>query len=274
MKKRINSSEIERARRSNRFLFILTILMLLVVIGGLVFYVLYDKKLISFGNENSHNEESIISKNETKFDVKESNTEALRLYNIVRVTNNECSEYINAKGIKVKELSDNCKFSIASNIYNRYLDGDVNNKYVLEEDVIYAYESLFGEGSYKSQETIPYMKGTNLYYSEVNNKYFVQGEVQDMDSNMNGYEDIISIKKDNNYLYINSAIMYYESINKNICKDYDCNEVVEKISEEPSPDYYSLYIKHNKNKLYNYQYKFRLDKNGFYKYLGYEKTIK
>ena len=43
MKKRINSSEIERAKRSNMFLFILTILMLLVVIGGLVFYVLYDK---------------------------------------------------------------------------------------------------------------------------------------------------------------------------------------------------------------------------------------
>ena len=274
MKKRINSSEIEKARRSNRFLFILTILMLLVVIGGLVFYVLYDKNLISFDNSNSLSEESIISKNETKFDVKKGNKEALRLYNIVRVSNNFCSEYISSKSVKVKELNENCKFGIASNIYSRYLNGDMGNKYVLEDDVIYAYESLFGEGTYNSQEVIPYIRDSNLYYSEINGKYFVQNEIQDIDSNMIVYEDIISIKKDNNYLYINSAIMYYESINKNVCRDYECNEVVEKIGEEPNSDYYSLYIEHNRDKLYNYRYKFKLDKNGFYKYIGYEKTIK
>ena len=274
MKKRITNSEIEKARRSNRFLFILTVLMLLVVIGGLVFYVLYDKHLISFGDVKSVDEESIISKNEIRFDVKNDNREALRLYNIVRVSNNDCNDYIKSKNIKVKDLSNDCKFEIASNIYNRYLIDEDNSKFVLEEDVIYAYESLFGEGTYKSEEIIPYIDNSTLYYSEINKKYFLRDEIIDMDTNMNNHEEILSIKKDNNYLYINSAIMYYDSINKVICKDYDCEEIVEKIGEEPNSDYYSLYIKHNKNKLYNYHYKFRLDKNGFYKYIGFERTIK
>lgn len=272
MKKRINSSEIEKARRSSRFLFILTVLMLLVVIGGLIFYVLYDKNLINFGDDSS-NEESIISKNETRFDLKLTNKEVNRLYDIVRVSNNSCHDYINSKSIKTKDLSEECKYEIASNIYNRYIVDD-NGLYVSEDDVSYAYDSLFGENTYKAQELIPYKYNSKFYYSEVNKRYILQGNYEEMDSNMNNYEEVISIKKDNNYLYVNSAIMYYESINKNICKDYDCKEVVEKINEEPSPDYYSLYIKHNKDKLYNYRYKFKLDKNGFYKYIGYEKTIK
>ncbi len=272
MKKRINSSEIERAKRSNMFLFILTILMLLVVIGGLVFYVLYDKKLINFGDNRGSNEENIISKNETRFNLKNSNKEALRLYNIVRISNNSCSEYINSDNVKTKDLKDDCKYGIASNIYKKYVVIDNDKRYVSEYDVSYAYESLFGEGTYKSQETIPYVNDYKLMYSAPN--YIIQGEIKDTDSNMSIHEELLSVKKDNNYLYINSAAMYYESINKNICKDYDCNEIIETINEEPSSDYYSLYIKHNKNKLNNYRYKFKLDKNGFYKYIGYEKTNK
>ena len=271
MKKRITSSEIEKAKRSDMFLFILTILMLLVVIGGLIFYVLYDKHLINFGNGNNA-EENIISKNETKFAVKNSNREVKRLYDAVRISNNSCGEYITSDSIKVKDLKDECKFDIASNIYNRFVKNDGDKKYVLEEDVSYAYESLFGENTYEVHETVPYLDNNYFMYSSP--IYFIQGEIKESDSNVNVHEELLSIKKDNSYLYINSAVMYYESINKIICKDYDCKDIIETINDEPSSDYYNLYIKHNQKKLANYRYKFKLDKNGFYKYMGYEKTNK
>ena len=274
MKKRINSSEIEKAKRSNRFLFILTELMLLVVIGGLVFYVLYDKKLIKFDNIKNTTEEDIISKNETKFNVNTNNKEVLKLYNTVRISNNDCSEYIDSKSLKTDKLSEECKFDIASNIYNKYLVEENGNKFIPENEVIYAYESLYGEESYKNQELIPYKNESKLYYSAINEKYILQNDVQDSDTNMSNHEDIISIKKDNSYLYINTAVLYYESINKFICKDYKCDEIVEKLNDEANDEYFKLYIKHNKNKLYNYQYKFKLDKNGFYKYIGFERTNK
>ena len=198
MKKRINSSEIERAKRSNMFLFILTILMLFVVIGGLVFYVLYDKELISFKTKDEVEEENIISKNETKFNVKMDNVEALRLYDIVRISNNKCDEYIKSDGFSMKKLSDECKYTIAANIYNKNIKSDNDKKYVLEEDVKYAYESLYGENTYRVQETIPYVDNYKLMYSAVNHNYFIQGEINETDSNIGVHEMVISIKKENN----------------------------------------------------------------------------
>lgn len=274
MKKRINSSEIERAKKTNMFLFILTFLMLFVVVGGLLFYVVYDKQLIKIGNNTTSNEENIFVQNETKFDVKEGNMEVERLYDIVRITNSECSEYKNSSKVDTKKLSDSCKYDIASNIYDRYVINDNGYKYISEDDVSYAYESLFGVGKYKQQETIPYKENVKLLYNPSDNNYFSQDEINDTGSNMRSYEEILSVKKDNNYLYINTSMLYYDVVGKNVCLDYGCENIVDKISDEVSDDYFTLYIKQNSKKLYNYKYKFKLDKNGFYKYLGFERTNK
>ena len=272
MKKRINNSEIEKAKFANRLLFVLTILMLSVVIGGLIFYILYDKKLIKFDKFNNTNEEDIITKNETKFDVNLNNKEVLYLYNIVKISNNDCNEYIYSKKIDIEKLDNKCKFDIASNIYINYIINDNNKKIVSEDDVSYSYEALFGEKTYKTQEVIPYINDYKLLYNPLNKYYFTEENINNIDNINTTHELLLSVKKDNSYLYINSAVMYYDSILKNICKDYECNEIIEQLAEDDSNDYFNLYIKHNKDKLYNYKYKFKLDKNGFYKYLGYEKS--
>lgn len=277
MKKRINKTEIEKAKSSNRFIFVLTTLMLLVVIGGLIFYVLYDKKLINFGNNTPQEvEENIFSQSETTFDVKLSNKEMNRLFNIVKVSANNCENYNSAKSLKAKELSEKCKFNIASKIYGNYLVSAENGlRYILETDVSYAYESLFGEGKYKAQEIIPYGENMSLLYSESDGYYFVHNGIGDYSNENVSYEKILSAKKDKNYLYINSAVLYYEPNNRVICVDYDCEEVLDTISEgDNTSSYFDLYIEHNNKKLNRYKYTFKLDKNGFYKYVGFEKTNK
>ena len=277
MKKRINKTEIEKAKSSNRFIFVLTTLMLLVVIGGLIFYVLYDKKLINFGNNTPQEvEENIFSQSETTFDVKLSNKEMNRLFNIVKVSANNCENYNSAKSLKAKELSEKCKFNIASKIYGNYLvEAEDGLRYILESDVSYSYESLFGEGKYKSQEIIPYGENMSLLYSESDGYYFVHNGIGDYSNENVSYEKILSAKKDKNYLYINSAVLYYEPNNRVICVDYDCEEVLDTISEgDNTSSYFDLYIEHNNKKLNRYKYTFKLDKNGFYKYVGFEKTNK
>lgn len=277
MKKRINKTEIEKAKSSNRFIFVLTTLMLLVVIGGLIFYVLYDKKLINFGNNTPQEvEENIFSQSETTFDVKLSNKEMNRLFNIVKVSANNCENYNTAKSLKAKELSEKCKFNIASKIYGNYLvEAEDGLRYILESDVSYSYESLFGEGKYKSQEIIPYGENMSLLYSESDGYYFVHNGIGDYSNENVSYEKILSAKKDKNYLYINSAVLYYEPNNRVICVDYDCEEVLDTISEgDNTSSYFDLYIEHNNKKLNRYKYTFKLDKNGFYKYVGFEKTNK
>ena len=277
MKKRINKTEIEKAKSSNRFIFVLTTLMLLVVIGELIFYVLYDKKLINFGNNTPQEvEENIFSQSETTFDVKLSNKEMNRLFNIVKVSANNCENYNTAKSLKAKELSEKCKFNIASKIYGNYLvEAEDGLRYILESDVSYSYESLFGEGKYKSQEIIPYGENMSLLYSESDGYYFVHNGIGDYSNENVSYEKILSAKKDKNYLYINSAVLYYEPNNRVICVDYDCEEVLDTISEgDNTSSYFDLYIEHNNKKLNRYKYTFKLDKNGFYKYVGFEKTNK
>lgn len=277
MKKRINKTEIEKAKSSNRFIFVLTTLMLLVVIGGLIFYLLYDKKLINFGNREPQGvEENIFSQSETNFDVKLDNVEMIRLFNTVKVSVNNCDDYNNLKSIKVKDLSEKCRFNIASKIYNNYLiEAEDGLKYIPESDVKYAYESLFGADKYKIQELIPYSDNISLLYSASDGYYFVHNGTSDYTVNNVSYEKILSAKKDNNYLYINSAVLYYEPNNRIICKDYNCEEVLDTILDGNNTNsYFDLYIDHNKNKLNKYKYTFKLDKNGFYKYVGFERTNK
>ena len=294
MKKRINKTEIEKAKSSNRFIFVLTTLMLLVVIGGLIFYVLYDKKLINFSEMVPNLLEEIRAKNtsslhkiiidnlsfsfghNSNFDVKLSNKEMNRLFNIVKVSANNCENYNTAKSLKAKELSEKCKFNIASKIYGNYLvEAEDGLRYILESDVSYSYESLFGEGKYKSQEIIPYGENMSLLYSESDGYYFVHNGIGDYSNENVSYEKILSAKKDKNYLYINSAVLYYEPNNRVICVDYDCEEVLDTISEgDNTSSYFDLYIEHNNKKLNRYKYTFKLDKNGFYKYVGFEKTNK
>ncbi len=267
MKKRIKDSEIEKAKVSNKILLILTMLMVMVVVLGFGFYVFYDKEIIDFGNKKEESQENIYVKNESDFDVNIDNVEVKRLFDIVRVTNNNCDGYNNKDSVKVDELNNKCKYSIASNIYERF----IKENSVSENDVKYGYESLFGEGEYKRQESIVW-KNNELYYDSINKNY-VLNKNGDVDDSLISYEKVISIKKSSNYLYINSVVLYFDKVNNVLCSDYDCSKVLENMSNEPNyPQYYDLYIEHNKKKLNNYKYKFRLDKNGFYKYVSYEKN--
>lgn len=273
MKKRINDSEIEKAKESGKILFILTTLMLLVVIGGLVFFVIYDKGLIKFNeknNEKKEEEKSIFSSEKSELHVDDSRIS--NLFNTVKITSNKCDGYNLDDKVDVDKMSDSCKFEIASNIYREKLVKDDNNFYVDEEIVKNAYESLYGYNSYKVQDTIPLDSNFNLNYNNLNKKYYASVVPEDIDEDMSSYEKIVSVSKSGSYLYIVSVPVFYNAVEKVLCKDYDCSEVVENNAKENGDDYYNLYLDHNKKKLINYKYKFKMDNVGFYKYMGFEKT--
>lgn len=272
MKKRINNSEIEKAKNSSRIVFVLTILMLLVVICGLLFYVIYDKGLIKFKNEekNVPEQESIFSSEKSEIHVDDSRI--ITLYNAVKITANECDGYNTEDNINVKKMNSKCKFSLASNIYNDYLEKNDDYEYITEENVKNAYEYLFGYNSYESLENIPYNTFYSLTLNDVNKEYFSNEILNDVDTSVSSYEKIISISRKGNYLNIISVPLFFNKPEKVLCKDYDCNEVIENNVKDNNEDYYDLYLDHNKDKLNQYKYKFKMDNVGFYRYVGFEKT--
>lgn len=273
MKKRINNSEIERAKTSSRLIFLLTILMLFVVIGGLVFYVIYDKGLIKFKSTEDNNnieEKSIFSSDKSEIHVDDNRI--VGLFDIVKITVNECEGYNVKDKVEVKEMSDKCKFSLASNIYRNHLENDNNNFYITEDDVRDSYEMLFGYSTYKALEEIPYNNYYTLLFNDSDKVYFSNDKVEDVGSSFDAYEKIISVSRKGNYLYVESVPLFYNKPEKVLCKDFDCEEVIDKDVKENNADYYNLYLDHNKDKLNHYKYMFKLDNVGFYRYVGFEKT--
>ena len=281
MKKRVADTEMEMARHSSKTIFVITVFLLLSMICGLGFFVLYDKGLIVFDSETV-SEEGITntkkrtnkSKKDNFITLKNDDVNLTKLFNVVSITNNSCDSYDNQDNVLVSGMSVKCKFSLASHLYLDKVNVTPNGvHYIYENDVRDSYNSLFGYDTYKVQETIPYVNGINLNYNASLKYYFYEGEVNDVGTSITKYEKIISAKRDSEYLYITSATLFYEAINAVLCKDVLCANVLDNMNNEPTyPDYYSLYVDHNKDKLFQYTFKFKMNEAGFYNYVGYERT--
>lgn len=284
MKKRVADTEMEMARSSSKTIFVITIFLLLSMICGLIAFVLYDKGLIVLDNSDIKSKDNVLvnkknNKDDTKdkdsyIELKTDDTNINKLFNIVKITNNTCDGYDTKSSVEVINMSDKCKFSLASHAYLDSLKIALNGvQYVYESDVKDAYESLFGYNTYKTLETIPYVSGLSLNYNAPYKYYFYEGDSSEVGTPITKYEKIISARRSDDTLLITSAVLYYESINSVLCKDSLCGSVLDKMTNEPSyPDYYSLYVDHNKDKLNQYTFKFKMDEAGFYNYLGFERT--
>ena len=283
MKKRINDSEIEKAKSSTRVMAIIisSCILLLIILAAYIGY-LYEKGEIFKTDDGKYiinekiTDKKIIKNKATKIDT--NNTNVVELWNYVKVSTNPCKDgsYTDKEKVKVTKLNDTCKYSLASNIYNKYVtyDSDENITSVKENIVKNSYETLFEVGNYSRQDTIPYTNMDDLMYNVDNKYYFKNGKAEVQDNSLRIYESIISVVKEDKNLYITSDALYYEKVNKYICKDINCEVVVQELSKDKdyNDEYFELYLDSKKEKLSKYTYHFKLNDAGFYKYIGYEKT--
>lgn len=281
MKKRINDSEIEKAKSSTRAINIiisLCILLLIIIIAYIVFLYEQGKILKTEDGQYIINEEKDTKLIKKGLVIDSNNTNVIELWNYIKISNNSCIDgsYTDKNSINVSNLSETCKYSLASNIYNRYAINDKEKMivYIKEEDVKNAYEKLFELGSYKKQNTIPYTNMDEMIYNIDNKYYFANGDFKEIDDTLKIYEKVTSIKKDNKDLYITSTALFYEQINNFICKDINCEKVLLELKKEKeySDEYFDLYLDSKKDELSKYVYHFKQDNAGFYKYIGYEKN--
>jgi hypothetical protein len=104
--------------------------------------------------------------------------------------------------------------------------------------------------------------------------YFTESISTEEATSLTSYEKLLYAIRDGEKLDLTSSVLYYEHVVNLLCKDSRCNEVVETVKKgtEHNEDYLSLYVDHNKDKLYQYTYHFEMDKAGFYRYIGYDRT--
>lgn len=182
------------------------------------------------------------------------------------------------KKLTVEEMDDFYKFSLASNLYsgvavrNNYAQENQITAYLDEEVVKDYYEVVFGKGTYKQMEKIPY-SCTDMYYDTVHRRYVTTNQVCGSISPFSAYEKIIDAKKDDEHLYITGAVVFAEGFTGSLCKDDGCENVIDNYpSNMTDENYFYEYIDKNKDKLMNYTYTFKLNDDGFYYYQGFERT--
>lgn len=288
MKRRVNNSEIELAKKSSKILFLISFLLLIMLFAG--FGILYYLKVDVLSYLPSSKPKEVIGvqqeevrKNDTKKATKEMVTIPLdkddaniqKLFKIVKVTNKlSCEE--DGYGVKdrvvVNGLTTKCKFSLASMVYKDSVKQSLEGKlYVKEEDVKAAYNNLFGADTYVKQESIPCLYKTNFMYN--GDYYFTEKVTPEEASSMTSYEKIISASREGERLDITTAVLYYESVLAVFCYDSRCDHVIENLKKgvEYGEEYLSLYVDYNESKLYQYTYHFEMDTAGFYRFIGYDR---
>ena len=258
---------------------ILLLFILFVLIVGIV-YVFINKDILVGNLKKDNEKKKTIEVDNSKYkNVDVNSPNIINLFNLVHAKSSggDYTIYSNKK-LNVSEMEEFYKFALASNLYDGYAVKNSNaaineiTAYIDEDIVKKNYELIFGSGSYKSLEEIPYTC-TNMYYDTVNRRYVTTNQACGSISPFSSYEKIISAKKNAEYLLITGAVMFAEGYSGSVCKDYQCKN---KIDTYPSnitdKEYFYTYIDKNKDNLMQYTYKFKLGEDGFYYYQGFERT--
>lgn len=272
VKKRVNEN-----KSSSVLVFLWSISIILLIACGVLY--LGKDSLIEYFRKDKVVDKTGMIKDEKMIDVDVDSPNIKQLFKLVHHDFIAVDETIyKNKKLDVSEMDDFYKFALASNLYSgeavRNTNALINEitAYLDEEVVKHNYEVLFGKGTYKRIDKIPYTC-TDMYFDTVHTRYITTNQACGSISPFSSYEKIIEAKKDDEYLYITGAVVFTEGYSGSICKDYGCEVTLDNYpSNITDEEYFYDYIDKNIDRLMHYTYKFILNDDGFYYYQGFERT--
>ena len=275
MKKRVKKSEIENNKGK---------LLIYIIIGILVVIAIISLGYIFLNSNVIHKTNKEENKIEDKTKVKEEYKD-LEITNDIKALVKRVHKYgvegdktvFTNKKLSVDEMDSYYKFALASNTYadKIVLLDNVNEGGIeaeISEDVVRdEYNDLFGPDTYEALDTIPLYCG-ELEYDKVFKRYVSSGYGCGSGSAFENYENVLSARKSKTTLLITTAVVFVHYGTNSICLDYNCENVIDTFPPDSTDEVYFInYINNNKDKLYQYTYKFKIDKDHYY-YLGFERT--
>jgi len=171
-----------------------------------------------------------------------------------------------SKKLLVSEMSDEYKGLIAAH-YFMYSNGYHyynNAEHISEIDVQYGYDSIFGAGTYKEGQTI--YTGCGDYTYDVATKEYLGQSGCGGTSAQAAIEEILKAEKNAKELKV-TTVVYYASQDGSFKTYEDMTS-----SSNAITNYEEGYALKNKDSLQQITYTFEVDTNGFYKYVGFERT--
>ena len=183
-------------------------------------------------------------------------------------------------GKKVSDMSDDEKGLIASKNYEQYITTNPvdYSLHVSEENVRYGYDSIFGAGTYQSGQNI-YSACGSYSYDSINKEYSQAAGGCGGTTAERTVSKVVKAEKNNKVLKITAGVLYISGSDDKVYKDFEKTKPLgSTISEYLGADngdqdmYAKQHIENNVDSSELYTYTFELDNNGFYKYIGFEKT--
>ena len=188
----------------------------------------------------------------------------------------------NTKKLEVSDMTDEYKGLIAEKNYASYIS---DYGYTVSEDSVrYAYDSIFGAGTYKSGQKI-YSNCFNFTYNNAGYYEDKQGGGCGGTTASDVYPVVIKAEKNNKYLKVTTAYVFRDK--ENLYKSYsdleNTSNTLGTLKTLIGEDYTNTVEYSSNNKIFDYVEKnqdsleqvtktFEIDNNGFYKYVGFERT--
>lgn len=267
----------ENVKGQNKFLVTILVVVLLLVFLGLGYAMggtkvvekVVEKKSVS---DKGCNDGSALTKVEA--DSLVNNLWKRVNFNAMLDINNYAE--LNYNGMKVSEMSDSLKNEIASKYIQATADNEMYKVTVKEENVRYAYDSIFGAGTYKEGQPIADWCGgkSDLFvYDSTFKTYTAPTPGCGGTSNVVFYESMTKVEKSSLQLKITSTLGFYNVEHQKLYKSLEdgtnnTNPVDGFSGNEADA---RNYIKSNDSAFSQYVYTFEITDTGFYKYIGYEK---
>lgn len=271
----------EKAKKKKKyFLFYINLFLVFVVIG-LVFYILADDGVIEVPSIDKIVKDTVNKKSTAKGryeDISVENASVIELFNNVH-------NVLNASGIdqmvfnntelKLEDMDENYKIGLAYNLFKNkgiYSDGEQSYTY---EDVKNSYEKIFGPKTFSDEKRFSLNCGQ--YTLDDNKEYYVNpnASVCGASSDIHLVEHILSVKKYSSSLDITSGIVFYDSSEQKVYRDYNMKKKVSDVvlgNDDEVLKELTNYIQKNTDAVEQYTYSFKLGEDGFYYYTGVVRT--
>ncbi len=277
IKKRVIESDIEKSKKNSKKASFIMIIVLLIIIVFLVLFLLYDYEII-FPEKEKNTTSEITSKRHEEKDIKLdiNNPNIINLYSNVHDNISQDLIYNNKK-MTTSKMNEEYKLNLAYNIYQKNIVDDTTKISISENDVKSAYELIFGVNSYKHIDNIR-DKCNTLHYNSLTKSFEnTSPSTCNIKKDNTIHEKMISaVKNKNKELIITTAIVYNietDNSTSNLCQDIECNKILTENNGDYTRDkHFNDYIDANKDNLQQISYKYELDEDGFYYYVGYSRS--
>lgn len=276
--------DVKPIKAKGRGVLIFIIFLLILIVSALVGYILIDKEIVKIpGLEISSKNDKKDNQEENVKEVKEAlnvdNPNVVRLFNLSK-NNYGTFGYdelvYGSEKISVDDMDEIYKMQLASNIFSNDIEpyfGTNATSIVSYESVKNAYETIFGPNTFNNTLNNFTLLCDTYNYDALTKSYNITSVGCGGTTSVIRGESVVNAYKYSDRIEITTAVAYYNVDDSKIFRDLEMkNEIKDFKMSANIREELNKYVADNKDYLTQFTFTYELGEDGFYYFVGVEKT--